>query len=1119
MTHVSAGRSISLCVALIVLAARVASGQTISQAGWSLHFVDSQESEVCCYLATNAFDSDASTMWATRWSSASPVHPHEIQINLGAVYNVTGFRYLPRQDGQPQGNISQYEFYVSMDGVNWGAAVATGTFANNAMEKQVMFTSKTGRYVRLRALGEVIGNPWTTVAELNVVGTSTEPPSNVIPKTNWSLHFVDSQETVICCYLATNAFDSNPNTMWATRWSGGSPPHPHEIQINLGAVYNVNGFRYLPRQDGEPQGFIGGYEFYVSMDGTNWGAAVATGTFPSNSIEKQVTFAAKSGRFIRLRALNEFIGNPWTTVAELNVLAAGAPTNQPPDGTITSPSGNVTIAPGQSVSFAGTGSDPENNVPLTYSWNFGSGGPPPSTSQNPGSVTFPNAGVFNVTFTVTDSLGLPDPTPATRTITVQGATSGATLISQTGWSVRFVDAEETIQPGYLAASAIDGNPNTSWATPWYFVPGIPPPHEIQIDMGASQNVVGFRYLPHQAWQPGRVAGYEFYVSADGVNWGAPVAIGTFPDVNSGGSRDVMFTPKAGRYVRFRALGELHDRYLTFLAELNVWRAGTGANQAPVASMVSPSQNISIRAGTAVNLAGSANDPDGHLPLSFRWSLGAGSGISDRTTLNPGIVHFDRAGTFPLTLTVTDALGASSSVTRTVTVTGGQALAKTNWTLRFVDSQETGYAATNAFDSNPNTLWTTEWVAAEPPPPHEIQIDLGPTPRDVVGFRYLPRQDEFTTGNIGRYEFYVSADGTNWGAAVATGTFSHDSTEKTVTFPFKSGRYIRLRALSEVDAFPYTVVAELTVLERQCLATPSVQLIQPRTGYIQRSSTLQIAADACTSAGGQGVRFAVDGVTVATDFAAPFSVNATGLSAGEHVVEAFLVDGGGGQIAGVTTYDRSSPVGIGDTYVAIGDGITFGLGDTIGTDDNSADGRNLLGGFESILADGLTAARGYPVSVVNEGVPGGSAFSGAALINQLLQNYPTANFVMIMYGHNDVTAQRPSGLGLVPGNPGYAGSFKDYMQRIITAVRNAGKVPLVARHAAAMPFDGPMDTALQEYNLVVDELAANPNNGIPVAPPDFYTLFRNNPALYGNDIEPNGAGYQAMAQLWLDALTP
>src|SRR5688572_19377743 len=191
MSKRSFRRSLALCVALNAIAA-VASAQTISQANWTLRSVDSEETQACCYLATNAFDGNASTMWATRWFSASPTPPHEIQINLGGVYQVTGFRYLPRQDGQPHGNIGQYEFYVSMDGTTWGAAVASGTFANSSAEKQIAFTAKTGQYVRLRALTEVNGQPWTTVAELNVLGTAVQPPGNVIPQTNWSLRSVDS---------------------------------------------------------------------------------------------------------------------------------------------------------------------------------------------------------------------------------------------------------------------------------------------------------------------------------------------------------------------------------------------------------------------------------------------------------------------------------------------------------------------------------------------------------------------------------------------------------------------------------------------------------------------------------------------------------------------------------------------------------------------------------------------------------------------------------------------------------------------------------------------------------------------------------------------------------------
>jgi hypothetical protein len=91
--------------------------------------------------------------------------------------------------------------------------------------------------------------------------------------------------------------------------------------------------------------------------------------------------------------------------------------NQPPKGVIDSPAMNMTIRAGQSVTFAGTGSDPDAHLPLTFLWTFG-GGAPNSTAEDPGAVTFSTRGSYTVTFTMIDSLGLADPTPDTRVITV-----------------------------------------------------------------------------------------------------------------------------------------------------------------------------------------------------------------------------------------------------------------------------------------------------------------------------------------------------------------------------------------------------------------------------------------------------------------------------------------------------------------------------------------------------------------------------------------------------------------------------------------------------------------------------------------------------------------------------
>jgi endo-alpha-N-acetylgalactosaminidase len=296
-------------------------GATIPQTGWTLKYADSQELTAQNGSATNAFDGSTGTMWHTQYSSSTPACPHEIQINLGKAYNLNGFSYLPRQDGGVNGTIAKYEFYVSSDGVNWGTAVATGTFANNTTLKQVSFASKTGQYIRLRALSEVNGGAWTSAAEINVNGTAatTTPVAANIPHTSWSLKYADSQELTAQNGAATNAFDGNTGTMWHTQYSSSTPACPHEIQINLGKSYSVSSFSYLPRQDGGINGTIAKYEFYVSSDGVNWGTAVATGTFANDTTLKQVTFAAKSGQYIRLRALSEVNGGAWTSAAEINV--------------------------------------------------------------------------------------------------------------------------------------------------------------------------------------------------------------------------------------------------------------------------------------------------------------------------------------------------------------------------------------------------------------------------------------------------------------------------------------------------------------------------------------------------------------------------------------------------------------------------------------------------------------------------------------------------------------------------------------------------------------------------------------------------------------------------------
>ena len=124
-------------------------------------------------------------------------------------------------------------------------------------------------------------------------------------------------------------------------------------------------------------------------------------------------------------------------------------TLQPPTGAITSPATNTTIGVGQSVIFAGTGTDPNPNGSITgYSWVFPGGTPAASSVQNPGAVTFSAAGTDVASLTVTDNSGLSDPNPPTRTITVvPGFTLSVTPASQTVSVGNSTSYTATVTPG------------------------------------------------------------------------------------------------------------------------------------------------------------------------------------------------------------------------------------------------------------------------------------------------------------------------------------------------------------------------------------------------------------------------------------------------------------------------------------------------------------------------------------------------------------------------------------------------------------------------------------------------------------------------------------------------
>ncbi len=147
------------------------------------------------------------------------------------------------------------------------------------------------------------------------------------------------------------------------------------------------------------------------------------------------------------------------------------------------------------------------------------------------------------------------------------------------------------------------------------------------------------------------------------------------------------------------------------------------------------------------------------------------------------------------------------------------VSKEDWKLVSVDSEETnGYGAALAFDDNTSTMWHTQWnITPKPSHPHTLIIDMNQT-IGILGFSYLPRQDNTWNGTIKEYEFYVSEDKVTW-TKVASGSWEKTFDLKEEFFATTvQARYLKLVALSEVNGSVFASCAELSVLTKVPVST-------------------------------------------------------------------------------------------------------------------------------------------------------------------------------------------------------------------------------------------------------------------------------------------------------------
>lgn len=403
-------------------------------------------------------------------------------------------------------------------------------------------------------------------------------------------------------------------------------------------------------------------------------------------------------------------GESDPTPATRTITVTPTPPNQPPEATINSPAGNVTIEAGQTVSFAGTGTDPDGGGITAYSWSFPGGTPPASSVEDPGAVLYATPGNYTATFNVTDDEGASDPTPATRTITVTelpppNQPPEATIDSpagnvtiQAGQSVSFAgtgsDPDGVIAvyswsfPGGTPASSSVEDPGpVLYTTPGNFTATF----NVTDDKGASDPTPDSRTItvtsPSGNNQPpsARIdspAGNVTIQVGGSVNYrgsgldsdGSVVAYSwTFAGGTPAGSTlkdpgTVVYNTPGNFTTSFNVTDDDGASDPTPATRAITVTVSSPANQAPNAVIDSPFSDVTIEAGESVSFAGTGTDADGTI-AAYSWSLPGGSPASS-TVEDPGPVVYAAPGEYTATFNVTDDDGASDSTpaTRTITVT-------------------------------------------------------------------------------------------------------------------------------------------------------------------------------------------------------------------------------------------------------------------------------------------------------------------------------------------------------------------------------------------------------------------------------------------------------------------
>lgn len=219
---------------------------------------------------------------------------------------------------------------------NLSVEIPAGGSGSNSIDLEVNSLELKGTKAYLLPISIRNVTPGIPIAEglettyFIVKGFYETNPYTAIPKTEWEIVEVSSENADGIGGLGRHCIDGDVNTCWLSQYSrfpdGTRPVHPHHVVVDMKNTETLHGIQLFGRRTVPPQSsqtylFPKNVHIEVSNDGSTWESAGVFSIIAAVADDPEATMyfeQALQGRYIKVTVLNSTSANGDTTaIAEL----------------------------------------------------------------------------------------------------------------------------------------------------------------------------------------------------------------------------------------------------------------------------------------------------------------------------------------------------------------------------------------------------------------------------------------------------------------------------------------------------------------------------------------------------------------------------------------------------------------------------------------------------------------------------------------------------------------------------------------------------------------------------------------------------------------------------------